>query len=399
MASADVRHLGPGANQQGLRDHNARLLLSTLQRRGPMPASDLARLAGLSPQTVSVILRSLDADGLVARGEPQRGRIGKPSVPVSLAPDGAFAFGLKIGRRSADLLLVDFAGRLRGERHTTYRWPEPDEILRFLREGLGSLRQDLPEPWLDRIAGIGVAMPSEIWHWHETIGAPLGALDAWRGFDLVQAVGEFCDLPVLMANDGTAAARAEHIFGRGREFGAYAYFFVGSFIGGGIVLNHSVVEGPTGNAAAFGSLPAPGPGGRCRQLIETASLFLLEEAIRRANLPAERLWAQPQDWSVFGAILERWITRTAGEIARAAVTVCAVIDFEAVLVDGAMPAEVRTALVAQIRTALKRFDMRGLAPVRIEEGTIGAPARALGAAAAPLLARHLLDTHAGAPFA
>ena len=94
-----------GSNQSGLRDYNDRLVLSMIQRSGAIPGVEIARRAGLSPQTVSVILRSLEADGLLERGTPQRGRVGKPSIPMGLNPEGLFSVGVKIGRRSADLVL------------------------------------------------------------------------------------------------------------------------------------------------------------------------------------------------------------------------------------------------------------------------------------------------------
>ncbi len=399
MESGTIRSLGIGVNQQGLRDHNERLILSTLQRHGPLPGSDLARAAGLSAQTVSVILRGLEGAGLIRRGEPQRGRVGKPRVPMSLDPEGAFSVGLKIGRRSADLVLADIAGGVRRQLHTTYRWPVPADVFRFLREGLAAFGRDMTPDAMARIAGIGIAKPYEIWDWHEAIGAPEGALDVWRDVDYAAEAARFSELPVHLDNDGTAACRAEHIYGRGREFRDFAYFFVGSFIGGGIVLNHSVFEGAYGNAGAFGSLLVRGPEGSDRQLIDTASLFLLEEALVGADLPTDRLWTQPQDWGGLAQALDPWIEATAGQLARAAISVCAVIDFEAVLIDGAFPPDVRACLVEGIRREVGRLDRRGLSPVRIEEGRVGGNARALGAATAPILARYLLNTHGGAAAA
>jgi predicted NBD/HSP70 family sugar kinase len=218
-------------------------------------------------------------------------------------------------------------------------------------------------------------------------------LDAWRELDVAAVVSGFSGLPVFLENDGTAACRAEHVYGRGREFRDFAYVFVGSFVGGGVVLNHSVFEGAFGNAGAFGSLPARDSDGSERQLIDVASLFLLEDALNREGLPAGRLWIQPQDWSGLAGPLDSWIGQTAHHLARAAVTACAVIDFEAVLVDGAFPADVRARLVAAMREEVGRLDTRGLTPVRIEEGLVGGNARALGAACSPVFARYLLNTH------
>ncbi|WP_341214147.1 ROK family transcriptional regulator [uncultured Limimaricola sp.] len=395
MESSEVRSLAGGANQRGLRDHNERLLLSLMQRHGPMPGSDLARLSGLSPQTVSVILRHLDEDGMILRGAPQRGRVGKPRVPVGLDPDGAFSIGLKIGRRSADLLIMDLHGQVRGQIQDTYAYPDTGRVMGFLERGIAELAGLLPVRLRDRIAGIGVARPHELWIWQETVGAPPAALDGWHGFDFSEEIAKFSALPVFVENDTTAACRAEQVYGRGREFRDYAYFFIGSFIGGGIVLNHSVFEGSRGNAGAMGSLPTHDAQGRPAQLIDTASLHLLERRLVAAGHDPARLWTLPQDWTGMDEVLEPWLDGVGVELARAAATVCAVIDFEAVLIDGGFPAEVREALVARVRAALGEVDLRGLVPPRIEAAAVGGNARGLGAACGPVFAQFLLNTHAG----
>jgi DNA-binding MarR family transcriptional regulator len=41
-------------------------------------------LSGLSPQTVSAILATLEADGLITRGPVLRGRRGQPATPIIL---------------------------------------------------------------------------------------------------------------------------------------------------------------------------------------------------------------------------------------------------------------------------------------------------------------------------
>src|SRR6185503_20082469 len=115
--------LARGTNQSGVRLYNERLVLSLIRRHGSLAKAEIARLTGLSAQTISVIIRQLEADGLLRKEAPLRGRIGQPSVPFSLNPNGAFFLGLKIGRRSTDLVLLDFLGRPLKSRREPCRYP------------------------------------------------------------------------------------------------------------------------------------------------------------------------------------------------------------------------------------------------------------------------------------
>lgn len=395
MTTTEVRKFSGGVNQRGVRDHNERLLISTIQRHGALPGSDLARLSGLSPQTVSVILRSLESEGFIKRGEPKRGRVGKPSIPMALSEDGVYSIGLKIGRRSADILLLDFVGNVRDRVKTTYKYPLPGTIFGFWQHGLETLLAKLTEDQRARICGVGVAAPFEIWKWHDSIGAPADEFAAWKEVDFAERLGELCELPVFVENDATAACRAEHVYGRGKDFSDYAYFFVGAFIGGGVVLNDSVYPGARNNAGAFGSLPMPKAGGGVEQLIDSASIYRLEAAMVAAGHDPAALWREEPDWSGIDEVLVPWLDETGENLARAALAVCSVIDFEAVVIDGAFPAAIREALVERARASLDRLDGRGLLLPTAECGSVGADARGIGAASLPIFANFMLNTNAG----
>lgn len=395
MEEQTVRSFRGGVNQSGVRAHNERLLLSVLQRDGAMSGVALARRMGLTPPAVSTILRKLEADGFLTRGEPVRGKVGKPSIPMQINPDGAFSIGLKVGRRSADLVLLDFVGAVRSRLHTTYHYPLPDTVFAFLRDGLETLLTGLPALVRDNLCGIGIAAPFEMWKWHDLVGEDTETFRSWKDVDFHRSIAAFSDLPVFMVNDATAACRAEHLFGRGKEHRDYAYFFVGSFVGGGIVLNHTVFEGNQGNAGALGSMRATGPMGESHQLIDVASIHVLERRMVEAELNPDMLWTQPQDWSALSRYVEPWIGQTAQELAKAALTVCAVLDFEAILIDGAFPTEVREALVERVRRYIVNQDTRGLITPRIEAGAVGPNAREIGAASSPMFHQFFLDTHAG----
>lgn len=388
-ASADTLiTLGGGANQIGARAYNERLTLSLIRRNGPLPKAALARLTGLSAQALSQIVKHLDEDGLVLPQERLRGRVGQPSVPYALNPMGALSFGVKIGRRSTDLVLCDFLGAILSRAKLAYAYPSPDKTLSFVRQQVVVMRRRYKQA--ERFIGVGIAMPFDIWEWASEIAAPPGALDDWRTIDVAAEVTRQTMLPAMLANDATAACGAElaHL---DRGFHSdFLYFFIGSFIGGGVVLNGALYAGRSGNAGAVGSMPVY-VGGHTSELIQHASLMTLEKAMLKAGQDVSILQDPQADWSSVGAPLKGWINGVSESLAAAILASMCVIDFPVVRIDGAMPRAVLSEIIAGTRARIELLNPRGLTPFDIVAGTVGPDARALGGAMLPILANFTCD--------
>ncbi len=380
-----------GSSQTGVRLYNERLVLSLVRTHGSLPKAEIARLTGLSPQTVSVIVRQLEQEGFLRKGESQKGKVGQPLQPFSLSPEGTFSIGLKVGRRSGDLVLVGLDGVARRTVHHPYHFPTPEEFMHFARLGIDELLADLSPAQRKRISGMGVAAPFDIWKWEEEAGATPEVLEAWKRFDLTAELAAMCEWPVIPCNDATAACAAELLLGRGRQFRDFAYFYVGYFIGGGVVLNGHVFNGPKGNAGAFASIPVQRTSGGTEQLVRSASLYLLERQLRDEGRDSFMLWQNENDWSRIAVAVERWVDTAARGIAQAAAAIAAVIDPATIIIDGAMPPHVRAQLVTAVRSHMARVNTDGISPFAISEGTIGIQARALGAASLPLFANFMVD--------
>ena len=135
-----------------------------------------------------------------------------------------------------------------------------------------------------------------------------------------------------------AACGAELVVGRGVEHADFIYFFIGYFIGGGVVLNNAVYSGPGGNAGAFGPMPMPAKkNGSAQRLFDDASIFVLETQLRRQGRDPSCLWHEPNNWAGFDALLDQWIDHTARSLAHAIIASCSVIDFPAAIIDGGFP--------------------------------------------------------------
>ena len=377
-----------GATQSGMRASNERLVLTLVRHHGALSRSDLARMTGLSAQTIWGIAQALEEEGLLMRGAPLRGRIGQPSVPLSLDPAGAFFMGAKIGRRSTDLVLLDFCGETRERRTRRYPFPEPGTTLEILREGLAGIHESLGVQ-ASRIAGLGLAMPFELWNWSESAGAPAHVMDAWRSVDVRAELAGELPFPVYLQNDASAACAAELAFGDHRDLRDFVYFYVGSFIGGGLALNGAVHWGGSGNAGALGSLLVADNSGRLRQLIEIASLLPLERDLRAAGHKSDPVWADAEVWRAHAALTGEWINRAAQGIAQASVAATAVTDCGAVVIDGPFPRSILDRLIVQVRREIGAWTTEGVHPPEVRRGSLGPLSRAIGGASLPLFDRHL----------
>jgi predicted NBD/HSP70 family sugar kinase len=214
---------------------------------------------------------------------------------------------------------------------------------------------------------------------------------AWRDHDIGADLAAATGLPVLVENDGSAACAAELMFGTGRLPNCFAYFYVGHFVGGAVVLGGQVFTGRTGNAGAFGSMPVGLANGATRQLIDVASLRGLESALLTVGAPSSQLWTSPETWTVDAGVLSGWLDRAAAGIAQATAAAACILDMDLAIIDGWFPAEVRADLVARTGAALALIDMAGATRPAVSAGSIGPAARSLGAASLPISARYLIE--------
>ena len=135
----------------------------------------------------------------------------------------------------------------------------------------------------------------------------------------------------------TAACGAELVFGQTKDVNDFVYFYIGSFIGGGIVINGSLYAGRSGNAGALGSMPVPGPDGTARQLIDIASITALERVLPSLAGTPRRSGLRPKTGARWAPSLTHWIERAGKAIAQAVIASSSVVDFEAAIIDGWMP--------------------------------------------------------------
>ena len=88
-----------------------------------------------------------------------------------------------------------------------------------------------------------------------------------------------------------------------------------------------------------------GKNGETMQLLEIASIFVLENMLRERGIDPEPLWYSADGWVDFGEPMEAWIQDSAKALAQAIVAAASIVDFSAAVIDGGFPDWVRSRLV------------------------------------------------------
>ena len=384
--------IGKGSNSVNLRQFNERVILTALRRLGSASKADLARYANLTSNTAGVIVRDLEAQRLVRTEGKRIGQRGQPATLLSLNADGAYSVGVKVGRRSLETILVDFSGQVLDQRRHEIAFPLPEAALALLLADVAEVRRALPASGSGRLAGLGVATPYHMGSWRRELDIPSEAYRAWNEFDIARALAADTGLEVFAENDGTAAAVAELFQGHGRQLDDFVYVFIGTAVGGGIILGGHYHRGTSGNAGDLGLMPvppsqlasAPAPRGRYDILLTRASVNSLIRHLRASGMAIERRTDLDAAVASPGEQVAAWLDDCAEALVPPLLSATCVLDVRTIVLDGDLPKAVIEDLIARLTAALAAATPEARDVPEVRMGTIGRRAAAIGAAILPL---------------
>ncbi|EAQ82628.1 ROK family protein [Blastopirellula marina] len=153
-----------------------------------------------------------------------------------------FFFGVDVGGTNIKIGLVDDEGRtLAYHKIATEESQGPASAIRRVAAELHTMLADIGHTISD-VATIGLAMPGMIDIVNGRTMEPHN-LPHWFHFPIRQALEEETGATVILANDANAAAFGEYWLGSGREFRSMVLLTLGTGVGGGIIVNDTLVEG------------------------------------------------------------------------------------------------------------------------------------------------------------
>ncbi|WP_217640773.1 ROK family transcriptional regulator [Blastococcus tunisiensis] len=226
------------------------MVLQQLFHSGPRSRADLARATGLTRVTVSDLVASLLADGLVTELDFRaEGKVGKPGTPIGLRTDAfqIVAVDLADDERIHGAVL-DLSGAVLERRSAAVAGRTGQAAV----DALLDLCRELAAAATCPVLGVGVGSPGVVDPAGAVVQAPnRGWYDVPLAADLSAALG----LPVHVANDANTAALGEFTYG-GADGGGLLLLTVGGGVGAGIVLDGALVQGHAHAAGELGHVTA-----------------------------------------------------------------------------------------------------------------------------------------------
>ncbi len=294
-----------GRNHTDSKYYNQALLLRLILSQGPVSRLALARLSGLSPAALTVLVGALLEEGLLVEVDNQKGfipRVGRRSVPLDLNTKSGFALGIHITPRVTRVGLVNLKGEIVDQMRGDPPGREPARTI----AGLAQLSRDLMARNAGPVVGVGVGAVGLV---ERDKGLNFRALSlGWQNVPIKALFENELGLPVLVDNNARAMTLGELLFGYGRShnYRNIALIYIGTGVGGGIALDGQLYWGSGSAAGEIGHMiidPLGPPcycgargcveqfAGEAAMLREAQELGLkpLETASNSANLTMEDL--------------------------------------------------------------------------------------------------------------
>lgn len=133
---------------------------------------------------------------------------------------------------------------------------------------------------------------------------------------------------------------------------------------------------PVGLAASDGDSPA--------QLLQVASGWQLEQALQQAGHNPLLIHHETIMQPAYADLTQTWLAKASQALAMTVSSAAALLDLDAVVMDGSLGAPLMRALIEQTRSALASYRFDGMHQPELLTGQVGSHARALGAALLPL---------------
>ncbi len=220
-------------------------------------------MTGLSPASVTNVVRELLDEGIVTEAGAEDSDGGRPRVLLDINPDYGYVIGVDIGETRIRVELFDLAmtERAKAEYPLNPAEHEVDVVVQDIASGLAAVLSDGGiEP--SAVLGVGIGVPGIVEQGTEALVH--AQTYGWDAVPLERLLRAHTGLPLRFENGAKTMGQAELWFGAGRGAQNAAVVLIGSGVGASLISGGSTYQGATSSAAELGHTTIVVGGRRCR---------------------------------------------------------------------------------------------------------------------------------------
>jgi predicted NBD/HSP70 family sugar kinase len=246
-----------------LRRDNRSVLLSALYFDQPCSRHDLSGATGLSPASVSNVIRELIGEGIAVEAGSVDSDGGRPRVLLQINPDYGYVIGVDVGETRVLVELFDLmmTERAKADYPLDPRQHGPGVIVDAIVSGLDAVLSCAGVPPA-AVLGVGVGVPGIVENGPEVLVH--GQTFGWESVPLERLLRSGTTLPLHIDNGAKTMAQAELWFGAGKGAQHAVVCLIGSGVGASIVTSRSTSRGLISSAAEWGHTTVVVGGRTCR---------------------------------------------------------------------------------------------------------------------------------------
>ena len=259
-ATDTAGNLQPQVRPNLLRRMNERRILEAAQAHSGLSRAELVRLTGISPPTVSKLVRSLLAANLLEEGDAPDAVLGRPAKVLRPANRMARVLGAVVDIRECSIAATGLDGQLQARR--ILRFATPDSYKSLLNAIIKHARRLMPRQEKAATLGLGLTVPGLIDRRRQQVlfSANLHQLDGCcLADDLQQRLG----LHTILLHETDALCLGERAFGQARGMDDFAMVDATGGLGAAIMSGGQMMAGHSGLAGEIGHITIDPHGRRC----------------------------------------------------------------------------------------------------------------------------------------
>ncbi len=310
--------------------HAARAVAVDVLVHGPQSRTQLARKMGVSPATLTRLVRPLLEAGVLVESDAVRtpGR-GRSSLPLDVVADAYRFVGVKLTAESIYAVVTD----LRAEVLDSETLAEPSLEVADVVAAVAGVVTRLAARAARTVRAVGVTVGGTVEKGETVADSPFLQ---WHEVPFRTLLADEIVAPVYLANDVVGLTKAQQWFGYGRTHADFALMTVGAGVGYGLVINHETIPtlvSPISHLPIdpYGPLCAAGHRGCMTAYATSGAITAAVEQVHRRAVGYEQVLQLARDGD---AVAARVVAEAAHALGRAVAAITSLTGVEQIILSG-----------------------------------------------------------------